>query len=109
MMEFLSFINKVYSLIAYEESNHIPAHVPVVDEYSILTSAYEAKKNMVEAEELSIEVLARTIRDIALIVTSMVTQLNFVTKSMAIHKLINLPTLTTPILVNHITLIHHQK
>lgn len=45
MMQSLSSINKVYSLITQEKSNHNLAHVPIVDESSILTNAYEAKKN----------------------------------------------------------------
>lgn len=41
-MESLPSINKVYSLIAQEESNHIAAYVNIFDESSILTNAYEA-------------------------------------------------------------------
>lgn len=44
MMESLS-INKLYSLVAQEESNHIPTHVHVVDEAIILTNSYKAKKS----------------------------------------------------------------
>lgn len=72
----------------------------------------ELRKVMVEAEEPTMKALARTILDIALITTSMVIQLNFAIKSMDIHKLINLyhmPTLTIPMLMNHINIIHHQK
>lgn len=44
VIESLQSINNVYYLVAQEESNYISTHVFVVDEASIPTNAYEAKK-----------------------------------------------------------------